>query len=183
MGLVVWCVGDEGQCVPLRLDAIRLSGALTIPHLEAVSELIRLAVTHRLVLTTSQQLFNPPREPCATNESDNIATNSNIDTSNNDNISNSVVDNNNNNNDNDINNNNKDDIDRNDDNNSSSNCSSRSSSDHEISLKVKSEVTTERHWCSKSQEKRLQRLREVWARNTRKLSTGSSSYCVFEDQK
>ncbi|XP_075215648.1 tyrosine-protein kinase Src42A isoform X1 [Lycorma delicatula] len=175
MGLVVWCVGDEGRCVPLQLDAIRLSGALTRPHLEAVSEFIRLAVTHRLVLSTSQQhVFHPPREPCADNDTENLATNSTVtdnDTStNNDNhvsdsgSNNSCI--------------NKDDINNNDiDNDSNRNNDAVNKSND------KAESSTQRHWCSKSQEKRLQRLREVWARNTRKLSTGSSSYCVFEDQR
>lgn len=171
MGLVVWCVGDEGRCVPLRLDAIRLSGALTRPHLEAVSEFIRLAVAHRLVLSTSQQhVFHPPREPCADNNTENLATNStltnNISDSNHSNFSSSNVKDNNNNNEND-----NDSI-----NNNFSTSKINDSND-------KAGSSTSRHWCSKSQEKRLQRLREVWARNTRKLSTGSSSYCVFEDQK
>ncbi|RZF41523.1 hypothetical protein LSTR_LSTR000237 [Laodelphax striatellus] len=179
MGAVVWCVGDEGRCVPLRLDAIRLSGAVTRPHLEAVSEFIRLAVSHRLVLSP-----HPPREPCS-RETDN----NNLQT---DQTSASfrIQINGLNNNKEQINlnssnlNNNIEDSETSDvDISSASSVGAETSSCEGGGSGEGGSAAPQRHWCSKSQEKRMQRLREAWARNTRKLSTGSSSYCVFDYQK
>lgn len=40
----------------------------------------------------------------------------------------------------------------------------------------------EKQFTPRCHENRLQRLRQAWARNTRKLSTGSNSYCVLAAQ-
>lgn len=40
----------------------------------------------------------------------------------------------------------------------------------------------EKQFTPRCHETRLQRLRQAWARNTRKLSTGSNSYCVLAAQ-
>ncbi|XP_039277344.1 tyrosine-protein kinase Src42A isoform X2 [Nilaparvata lugens] len=184
MGAVVWCVGDEGRCVPLRLDAIRLSGAVTRPHLEAVSEFIRLAVSHRLVLSP-----HPPREPCRTSDSDtNQPTSASfsiqINGLNNNNSEQANLINNNNSEQVNLNNISNEDSETSDVDNSSASSVEAATCDGggSSASSEASSAAPQRHWCSKSQEKRMQRLREAWARNTRKLSTGSSSYCVFDYQ-
>jgi hypothetical protein len=48
-GALVWCQRD-GQLLPLRLDSIRLSGALTEAHWDAVTQFVDLVASQRLVI-------------------------------------------------------------------------------------------------------------------------------------
>lgn len=48
-GALVWCQRD-GQLLPLRLDSIRLSGALTEAHWDAVTQFLDLVASQRLVI-------------------------------------------------------------------------------------------------------------------------------------
>ena len=48
-GALVWCRRD-GQLLPLRLDSIRLSGAITEAHWDAVTHFLDLVASQRLVI-------------------------------------------------------------------------------------------------------------------------------------
>jgi hypothetical protein len=48
-GALVWCQRD-GQLLPLRLDSIKLSGALTEAHWDSVTHFLEMVATQRLVI-------------------------------------------------------------------------------------------------------------------------------------
>lgn len=56
-GALVWCVSND-TWIPFRLDAVKLSGAVTKAHWDAVAELVRLLASNQLVLHDGSPLSN-----------------------------------------------------------------------------------------------------------------------------
>lgn len=139
--------------VPLRLDAIKLPGTLTKAHWESVVQLINLASKQQLYLQDVSVVTKQERTAAPSV----VCSQSDVK----DNCDSNVV----------------------------------TVSAEEAKERPPQEPTEKENnnsgglWQGLSnlspriQEKRLQRLREAWARNTRKLSTGSSTYCVFSSQE
>ncbi|CAH0382378.1 unnamed protein product [Bemisia tabaci] len=48
-GALVWCRSDDGW-IPLKLESIKLSGALTKAHWDFVTELVKLIATNQVIL-------------------------------------------------------------------------------------------------------------------------------------
>lgn len=75
-GALVWCQRD-GQLLPLRLDSIRLSGALTEAHWDAVTQFLDLVASQRLVIqdegVSTQSTSQSPATDDIPKFSDNFA--------------------------------------------------------------------------------------------------------------
>lgn len=153
-GAVVWCRAGD-RWVPLRLDAIKLPGTLTKAHWESVVQLINLASKQQLYLQDVSVVTKQERTAAPSV----VCLQSDVKENGDSNVSVSVDE-------------------------------AKQHSPREPAEKETPENNNSvglwqglNHLSSRIHEKRLQRLREAWARNTRKLSTGSSSYCVFSSQE
>ena len=76
-GSLVWCWQD-GRWIPLRLSSIKLTGAVTKAHWDAVNEFLNLAASQQLFLQEGSLVFNQKRGLCSSSKEKEFSNDSQI---------------------------------------------------------------------------------------------------------